>query len=179
MSNIYAIVNNNTIIATGRAKALWPQMSFADSGPREDWLIEQGAQPIRYDPPYDPDTHQLQPSAPYLLDGVVYAREAVSKPEPELQPEWIAFQRDVMSTPAVNIMLGATLQAAPAVGLALAVGLGQVAQGGDARTFLEAWGAGMVLGLITAELTAVVSTLAVARDLPADFVAALAPPEAL
>jgi hypothetical protein len=177
MSNIYAIVNNNTIIATGRAKALWPQMSFADSGPREDWLIEQGAQPIRYDPPHDPETQQLQPSAPYVLDGVVYAMDAVSKPEPEPQPEWIAFQRDVMSTPAVNIMLGTMLQpqAAPAVGLALAVGLGQVAQGADARTFLEAWGAGMVLGLISTELAAAVAALATAHDLPAEFVGALQP----
>jgi hypothetical protein len=101
MTNIYAIVNNNnnTIIATGRAKALWPQMSFADSGPREDWLIEQGAQPIRYDPPYDPGTHQLQPSAPYLLDGVVYAREAVSKPEPEPPgPDYAGFYDDLIAS---------------------------------------------------------------------------------
>ena len=115
MSNLYAIVENNTITAVGRLKTLWPQVSFTDAGPREDWLIEQGAQPIRYDPPYDPETHDLKPSAPYLLNGVVYA--------------------------------------------------------------LEAWGAGLALGLITAELTTAVSALAVARDLPADFVAALAPPE--
>jgi len=99
MSNIYAIVNNNTIIATGRAKALWPQMSFADSGPREDWLFEQGAQPIRYDPPYDPDTHQLQPSAPYLLDGVVYAREAVDRPPPEpVGPDYEGFYLSLKGT---------------------------------------------------------------------------------
>jgi hypothetical protein len=44
MSDLYAIVENNAIQRIGRAKALWPQVSFPASGPREDWLLEQGAQ---------------------------------------------------------------------------------------------------------------------------------------
>ena len=174
----YAIISNNEITAHGDYRTLWPNTSFSAAGPNAEFLSDAGAVAIRSDLPHDAETQQLQPCPPYLLDGVAYNVEAVDRPpapEPVPEPQWIAFQRDVMSTPAVNAMLGATLQAAPAVGLALAVGLGQVAQGGDARTFLEAWGAGIALQLISTELAAAVAALATTHDLPGEFIAALNP----
>jgi hypothetical protein len=174
----YAIITADQITAHGDYRTLWANTSFSAAGPNAEFLAENNAVAIRSDLPHDAETQQLQPCPPYLLDGVVYNVEAVTRPpapEPVPEPQWIAFQRDVMSTPAVNGMLGATLQAAPAVGLALAVGLGQVAQGGDARTFLEAWGAGIALELISAELAATIATLATTHDLPGEFIAALNP----
>jgi hypothetical protein len=174
MSSIYAVVNNNTIQRIGRVKALWPQVSFADAGPREDWLIAQGAQPIRYDPPYDPDTQQLQPTAPYLLNGVVYAMEAVSRPAPEPQPEWVAFGAALLADPAVNQMLGALISIGlPAIAMSVSVGLGKAADG-DSRVFVMSWAGAHDLGLIPADLIEHVQGLATAYNLPAEFIAGLA-----
>jgi hypothetical protein len=53
------------------------------------------------------------------------------------------------------------------------VGLGKAAAG-DQRVFLSAWSAAQSLGLVSQELVAGVQTLAVAHDLPAEFVEGLA-----
>jgi hypothetical protein len=170
MSNLYAIVENNTIQRIGRAKALWPQVSFADAGPREDWLLEQGAQQIRYDPPYDPETHDLQPSAPYLLNGVVYAKAAVAKPEPEPEPQWVEFGEVVLFSPPIREFALANPVDYPP----LVLGFGQAAQG-DSQTLMKLWPAMRQAGIISAELATAVAELAASHNLPADFVAALAP----
>jgi hypothetical protein len=173
----YAIVANGAVTASGTARYLWPDTSFAMPGPNAEWLAEHGAVPIRNDLPYDVETQILQASEPYLLNGNAYDVEAVERPlgpQPAVEPQWIAFQRDVMMAPSINQMLGTALQGAPSVGLALAVGLGQVAQGSDAQTFLEAWGAGIAMELITPELAELVAAMATTHDLPAEFVAALA-----
>jgi hypothetical protein len=170
----YAIVINDTITATGRARDLWPEISFPADGPREDWLLERHAQPIRNDPPHDPATHYLRPVEPYLLERVVYRMEAVPIPEPEPEPQWVAFGSVVMVDPQVNAMLGTALSTIPGLYGGLTVGLGQVAQG-DPQTFLAAWGGCLQAGLVTAELAAHVAELAAPFHLPAEFVAALEP----
>lgn len=168
----YAIVISDTITATGRARDLWPEISFPADGPREDWLLDRHAQPIRNDPPHNPTTHYLAPVGPYLLDGVVYRMAAVPIPEPEPEPQWLAFGAVVTADPAINQLLGTALTVAPAVAMSLSVGLGKAADG-DSRVFLQAWGAAQSLGLVSAELAATMAATATAHDLPADFVAAL------
>jgi hypothetical protein len=54
----------------------------------------------------------------------------------------------------------------------LSVGLGQAAQG-DSRVFIGAWQQAKSLGLIPPELVAGVQELAVAFDLPAEFIGGL------
>jgi hypothetical protein len=169
---LYAIIDNDTIAATGRARDLWPDVSFPVTGPREDWLAKHGAVLIRNDPPHNSETHYLQPAAPYLLDGVVYSREAVPIPEPEPVPQWVAFAGALAIDPQVNQLVGTLAQAAPVLHLQIGVGLGQAAKG-DPQTFLAAWNAGLATGLVSKELAAHVVGLARPFDLPADFVAAL------
>ena len=88
--------------------------------------------------------------------------------------EWVAFGDAVMADPDVNAMLGAALQAAPALFQGLGVGLGKAADG-DSRVFIGAWTAAHGAGLISAELITTMQTLATQHNLPAAFIAALNP----
>jgi hypothetical protein len=170
----YAIISNNTITAHGTARELWPDTSFATTGPNAAWLTEHNAVPVRNDPPHDPQTHYLTSCEPYLLDGAAYNREPVGMPPAPVEPQWVAFGAALGQDQSVNAFVGTIAQAAPVLHLMVGVGLGQAAQG-DAKTFLAAWGLGLAAGLVTAELATRVQTLAASYDLPAEFVAALMP----
>lgn len=69
-------------------------------------------------------------------------------------PQWQAFGPAVWSMAEVNALLAAALQGAPALAMALPVGLGQAAQG-DQATFMHAWQAARSAGLVADELVAV------------------------
>jgi hypothetical protein len=90
-------------------------------------------------------------------------------------PRWVDFSAIVMSLPAINIMLGAVLQAAPGLYGGLVVGL-QNASEGDSRVFLNSWTASYAMGLLSAELITTVQKIATEYDLPDAFIEALAPP---
>lgn len=90
-------------------------------------------------------------------------------------PQWVAFGGAVQSSIAINQLLGAALQQAPALGLGLGVGLGKAADG-DARVFLSSWAIANALGLISPGLLSEVMALAEQFSLPPDFLAALQPP---
>ena len=87
-------------------------------------------------------------------------------------PRWVDFSAIVMSLPAINIMLGAVLQAAPGLYGGLVVGL-QNASEGDSRVFLNSWNAAYALGMLSAELIVTVQELAAEYDLPQEFIDAL------
>ena len=90
-------------------------------------------------------------------------------------PRWVDFSAIVMSLPAINIMLGAVLQAAPGLCGGMWVGL-QNASEGDSRVFLNSWTASYEMGLLSAELIVTVQEIATEYDLPEAFIEALAPP---
>jgi hypothetical protein len=172
---MFAVIKNNAIVAYGKARDLWPDVSFGASGPRADWLAERGAVAVRQDPPHNPETHFLRMCDPYLLEGIAYNREVVAIPTPEPEPQWVAFGAEVMAAPAINTLLGTAIaNGAAALAMGLSVGLGKAADG-DSRVFLQAWDQANQLGLISAELTEAIAAMAAAYNLPADFVAALAP----
>jgi len=89
---------------------------------------------------------------------------------------WVEFGTALVADPGVNQMIGTAAATAPVLHLMLGVGLGQAAQG-DPKTFLAAWTAAMGAGLASPDLAAHVAALATTYDLPAEFVAALNPPE--
>jgi hypothetical protein len=89
-------------------------------------------------------------------------------------PRWVDFSAIVMSLPAINIMLGAVLQAAPGLYGGLVVGL-QNASEGDSRVFLNSWHAAIAMTLVSEELIATVQQLATEYDLPEVFIDSLAP----
>ena len=124
-------------------------------------------------PEHDPALFQANEIAPVLVDGGwQQAWELVALPPAVPQPRWVEFGAAVQSDPAINQLLGAALQQAPALGLGLGVGLGKAADG-DARVFLSSWGMALALNLISPELLAAVEAMAMQFDLPPDFVEAL------
>lgn len=98
----------------------------------------------------------------------------VEEVPPPVVPRWVDFSAIVMSLPAINIMLGAVLQAAPGLYGGLVVGL-QNASEGDSRVFLNSWNAAFAMGLLSAELITTVQEIAAEYDLPESFIEALAP----
>jgi len=87
-------------------------------------------------------------------------------------PRWVDFSAVIMALPAINVMLGAVLQAAPGLYGGLVVGL-QNASEGDSRVFLNSWNAAFAVGLLSAELITTVQEIAAEYDLPQEFIDAL------
>ena len=116
------------------------------------------------EPAYDAATEQL-----LWVDGA-YVIEALPPPIPT--PRWVDFSAAIMAMPAINVMLGAVLQAAPGLYGGLVVGL-QNASEGDSRVFLNSWHSAIALGLITEELITTVQGVAGEFDLPQEFIGAL------
>lgn len=116
------------------------------------------------EPAYDTATEQL-----LWVDGA-YVIEALPPPIPT--PRWVDFSAIVMSLPAINVMLGAVLQAAPGLYGGLVVGL-QNASEGDSRVFLNSWNAAFAMGLLSAELITTVQEIGTEYDLPQEFIDAL------
>jgi len=117
------------------------------------------------EPTYDIATEQL-----LWVDGA-YVIEALPPPIPT--PRWVDFSAAIMAMPAINVMLGAVLQAAPGLYGGLVVGLQQASEG-DSRVFLNSWHAAIAMTLITEELIATVQGVAGDYDLPQEFIEALA-----
>jgi hypothetical protein len=174
----YAIISNNTITAHGTARELWPDTSFATTGPNAAWLTEHNAVLVRNDPPHDPATHYLTSCEPYLIGGVAYNREPVEIPPAPVEPQWQAFAAALVLHPEVGPMVETFLDTLAVNKKSLQgmvyVGLGQAAQG-DGQTFGNAWTLATMQGFVTPELAAAVAAMATTYDLPAEFVAALAP----
>ena len=93
-------------------------------------------------------------------------------PEPVIVPRWVDFSAALMAMPAINVMLGAVLQAAPGLYGGLVVGLQQASEG-DSRVFLDSWHAAIAMTLVSEELITTVQGVAGEYDLPQEFIDAL------
>jgi hypothetical protein len=100
----------------------------------------------------------------------------VEEVPPPVVPRWVDFSAAIMAMPAINVMLGAVLQAAPGLYGGLVVGL-QNASEGDSRVFLNSWNAAYAMGLLSAELIGTIQGIAAEYDLPESFIEALSPAE--
>jgi hypothetical protein len=130
-------------------------------------------------PPVDPATHRLEQVRPVEINGVLTQQWELIELTPEEQetvyrannpPRWIEFWAALPAD--VDALLAAARAASPRLELGLGVGLGKAADG-DSRVFLAAWQQAKALGLIPPELVAGVQALAVAFDLPAEFIGGL------
>ena len=117
------------------------------------------------EPAYDAATEQL-----LWVDGA-YVIEALPPPIPT--PRWVDFSAAIMAMPAINVMLGAVLQAAPGLYGGLVVGLQQASEG-DSRVFLNSWHAAIAMTLVSEELITTVQEVAGEYDLPQEFIDTLA-----
>lgn len=59
---------------------LFPNTSFPESGPTNDWLQQNGCYPVSVYKDYDSNTQLLTPCIPYLENGIVYTVEVSEKP---------------------------------------------------------------------------------------------------
>jgi hypothetical protein len=130
-------------------------------------------------PPVDPATHRLEQVRPVEIDGVLTQQWELIELTPEEQeayyrqthpPRWIEFWAALPDE--VDELLNTAGAVKKRLEHGLSVGLGQAAQG-DSRVFLSAWQQAKSLGLIPPESVAGVQGLAVAFDLPAEFVGGL------
>ena len=130
-------------------------------------------------PPMDPATHRLEQVRPVEIDGVLTQQWELIELTPEEResyfrannpPRWIEFWSALPDE--VDELLEAAGTVKKRLEHGLSVGLGQAAQG-DSRVFLGSWQQAKSLGLIPPELVAGVQALAVAFDLPAEFVGGL------
>jgi len=88
---------------------------------------------------------------------------------PPVIPRWVDFSAAIMAMPAINVMLGAVLQATPGLYGGLVVGL-QNASEGDSRVFLNSWHAAIAMTLVSEELITTVQGVAGEYDLPQEFI---------
>ena len=141
---------------------------YAHQPPTAEEILDAGYVAFT-EPAYDAATEQL-----LWVDGA-YVIEALPPPPPPLVvPRWVDFSAVIMALPAINVMLGAVLQAAPGLYGGLVVGL-QNASEGDSRVFLNSWNAAFAMGLLSAELITTVQEIGAEYDLPESFIEALAP----
>jgi hypothetical protein len=119
------------------------------------------------EPTYDAATEQL-----LWVDGAYVIEQLPPPPPPPIVSRWVDFSAAIMSMPAVNVMLGAVLQAAPGLYGGLVVGL-QNASEGDSRVFLNSWHAAIAMTLVGEELITTVQGIAGEYDLPQDFIDSL------
>ena len=141
---------------------------YAHQPPTAEEILDAGY--VAYtEPAYDAATEQL-----LWVDGA-YVIEALPPPPPPLVvPRWVDFSAVIMALPAINVMLGAVLQAAPGLYGGLVVGL-QNASEGDSRVFLNSWNAAYTMGLLSTELIVTVQEIGTEYDLPEAFIEALEP----
>ena len=104
--------------------------------------------------------------------GWIISDPPIVEQVPTVIPRWVDFSAAIMAMPAINVMLGAVLQAAPGLYGGLVVGL-QNASEGDSRVFLNSWHAAIAMTLVSEELITTVQGVAGEYDLPQEFIDAL------
>ena len=184
MANLVRVKDGAVIwpYSLGQLRLDEPAQSFSWS-PSEAELAHYGVYRVEpSDPPAaDPAVEKVIQAQPVEINGKWTQRWELVPLTPEEQaayhaathpPRWLEFGQVVQAEPRINALLGKALVDAPALAMALSVGLGKAADG-DSRIFLTAWNSALGLGLINNELIAVMQVAAQAHDLPVEFVASL------
>jgi hypothetical protein len=157
-----------------------PSRSISVS-PRAEELAHYGVFRVvpQEQPEFDPATERVQEVAPVETDGQWLQQWELIELTPEEResyfrannpPRWIEFWAALPDE--VDELLNTAGTVKKRLEHGLSVGLGQAAQG-DSRVFLGSWQQAKALGLIPPELVAGVQELAVAFDLPPEFVGGL------
>ena len=160
---LYSIHNQRPAPLPNRIRLSNGFTRYAHQPPTAEEILDAGYVAFT-EPAYDTATEQL-----LWVDGA-YVIEALPPPIPT--PRWVDFSAVIMALPAINVMLGAVLQAAPGLYGGLVVGL-QNASEGDSRVFLNSWHAAIAMTLVSEELIGTVQGVAGEYDLPQEFIDAL------
>ena len=107
-------------------------------------------------------------------DGLIWAAATIATPEPaEPLPDWTAFKRAAIASPAVNQALAAAMPSAPIATNAVTPALMAVAEGNPADDFRAVWLTLRRLDLIPQDTLNQLTSLAQQCNLPDDFVRVL------
>jgi hypothetical protein len=185
MANLVRIIDGAMIwpYSLGQLRLDEPAQSFSWA-PSDAELAHYGVHRVEpSDPPVaDPALEKVIQAAPSEIDGKLVqqwelvpltAEEQAAYYAATHPPRWLKFGQMVQAEPKINALLSRALINAPALAMALSVGLGKAADG-DSRIFLGAWNSALGLGLIDAELITLMQDAAQAHDLPAEFTTGLA-----
>lgn len=167
-------------------RAAFPNLAVGDN-PRDEDVAPYGwrvVAPIA--PPVPASGQQAVELPPVEVAGQwQQAWQLVDVPPPPPPSDVLGFFSELSRNPAIATPIGDLLSEmmqprpnpahAPQAALGLGVGLGQVADRGDPRVFLDAWHQALERGLLGPELIAGVQQLAQSHNLPAEFIAALQP----
>ena len=141
------------------------------------FVVEPTAQPA-----FDPDFQRVVEVWPVLFQDGTWRQQwelLALTPEEQVEryrathpPRWVEFAEAVTSNPAVAELYE---QAPRVLAHSITGGLLQVVNQGDARSFASAWNRARAALLVQPPLETAIQQLAVAHDLPQEFVAALGP----
>ena len=84
---LIAKVQNGAVVDVADYRAMFPQTSFSDNGPQEEWMIENNCMSVTVFKPYDLATQRLEPCAPYIEGNTVYTVQVVDLPSQEVTIE--------------------------------------------------------------------------------------------
>ena len=87
---LYARVINGQIYDQAALADLFPNTSFPQAGPTQEFLAGENLVPIQERKQYDAQTQVLERVPAYIEDGVVYVVKARAKTSEELQAEQLA-----------------------------------------------------------------------------------------
>jgi hypothetical protein len=188
MADLVRVKDGQTIwpYSLGQLRADEPSRSFSSS-PSDVELGWYGCFRVQAtpQPAVDPAAEKVREIHPVEQGGIWLQQwETIELSDAEKEahylathpPRWLEFGEAVQALPEINGLLGQALQSAPALAMALSVGLGKAADG-DSRVFLAAWQTARGLGLVSTDLVAGLQMLATAHDLPPEFIAGLAGPQ--
>ena len=76
---LIAKINGTEIEEIGHYQELFPNTSFSDLGPNDDWYIENNCMRVSFYIGHDPETENMATVEPYISNGMVYTVKAVPK----------------------------------------------------------------------------------------------------
>lgn len=96
---LIAKVENEKVIDIADMRSMFPDTSFPDTGPNDEWFTENSCMKLNLSAPYDYATEQLEPCEPYIVDGIVYTNKAVPRVEPITISEPVTIAETGTATP--------------------------------------------------------------------------------
>jgi hypothetical protein len=77
---LIAKIQDGQVIDVADYKSMFPNTSFANSGPNAEFLAENNCMPINIFLAHDFETQFLEPTEPYILGDWVYTVKVSEKP---------------------------------------------------------------------------------------------------
>lgn len=76
---LYAIVKDNALVKAGILIEMFPDCGFPVNGPNQEWMNKNNVVKVIDDISYNPATHRLESTTPYIEGGVVYSVKAIAR----------------------------------------------------------------------------------------------------